>query len=107
MASKKYNSSIVSAGYNTDVVFSKDCIIKYPDFLIEYIGLREVRDPRYAPGLHYFYDFEISDENKKKKVSWLPGGDIGPNVFQFGIKMFYLDVTNSGAFIKVGEWKDG
>lgn len=84
--------------YDTVVEFSKGAKLKFPDFTLEYKGERTVEKdmPQGKSITLSFYEFEVSDGNNKKTISWSSGtGDIAPARFDFGGKSFELELRTS------------
>jgi hypothetical protein len=91
-----------AADYGVKVSFKKDVPVKFPDFVLTYLGERKVASDRYPRGFT-FHDFRIAAGAGTQTVSWNSGtGDIGPALFQAGSKQFGLELSRSD---KVGSLK--
>ncbi|RBP42561.1 hypothetical protein DES53_106270 [Roseimicrobium gellanilyticum] len=92
-----------SASYGTKVKFSKGSPITFPDFELKYVGTRKVSSSTYPRGFLY-HDFEVSRSSASKTVSWSSGtGDIGPAIFQFDGKEFWLELSRSDKLGKLAD----
>ena len=92
-----------SAAYGTKVRYSKGSVVSFPHFDLKYIGTRKVASSAYPRGFIY-HDFEISRGTSSKTVFWSSGtGDIGPTVFQFDGKEFWLELSRSDKLGKLAE----
>lgn len=92
-----------SASYGTKVKFNKGAAISFPDFELKYTGTRRVSSSPYPRGFLY-HDFEVSRGSSTKSFSWSSGtGDIGPAVFQFGGKEFWLELSRSDKLGKLAD----
>jgi len=82
-------------GYGTRVAFEKARPLKFPDFILEYVGDRRVSSKQYPRGL-LSRDFVVSGGSERIGVSWPAGtGDIGPAPFPIGGKLFGLELVRS------------
>jgi hypothetical protein len=82
-------------GYGTRVSFSRGRPLKFPDFVLEYVGNRRVSSKQYPRGFLY-RDFTVSSGSERIGVSWTAGtGDIGPTPFTVGGKRFGLELVRS------------
>lgn len=79
--------------YGEKVTYTKNQVILFPDFSLQYLGNRE----QHANNLLAHHEFEIRKGKKKKGISWLknPLADIGPQVFEFIGKKYVLELEKS------------
>jgi hypothetical protein len=83
--------------YGTRVNFKKGSPLRFPDFVIEYIGPRLVTVPQYPRGFQH-HDFRVTAGEQTLVVSWSYGtGDLGPAPFTVEGKTFWLELVNSQA----------
>ena len=91
------------AAYGAKVNYSKGIVVSFAHFDLKYIGNRKVSSPSYPRGM-ICHDFEISRGTTSKTVFWSSGtGDIGPTVFQFDGKEFWLELSRSDKLGKLAE----
>jgi hypothetical protein len=84
-----------AAEYGARVGFTKGGAVKFPDFVLTYIGERRVASDRYPRGF-LFHDFTVAAPPGSQTVSWSSGtGDIGPKLFRVGPKQFALELSRS------------
>lgn len=89
--------------YNSIVSYSKNEVIKFPDFTLEFTGTRDEKKmfPNGNSINFRFYDFKITFGSETKIVSWSSGtGDIAPLPFEAGGKKFELELSNSESLNK-------
>ena len=91
------------SAYGTKVKFSKGATLSFSDFDLTYTGIRKVPSSAYPRGFT-FHDFEAARGGTIKRVSWSSGtGDIGPTVYQFDGKEFWLELSRSEKLGKLAE----
>lgn len=91
------------ASYGAKAKFHKGAVLSYPDFEVKYTGTRKVSSPAYSRGFLY-HDFEVSRGGTIRVVNWSSGtGDIGPAVFQFDGKEYWLELSRSDKLGKLAE----
>jgi hypothetical protein len=101
--SSGHAASQEKASYGARVKYRAGEKIEFPDFAVEYIGIRRQDTPGYPRGFLY-YDFKVRNSNIEKVVSWSSGtGDIGPVEFEIGGKRYQLGLRHSE---KLGKLKD-
>ena len=84
-----------AADYGTKAAYKKGVAIQFPDFVLTFVGERQVSTPTYLRGFHY-HDFEVTAGNGKQTVSWSAGtGDIGPALFRVGARQYALELSRS------------
>lgn len=84
--------------YGEKVLYSNGKELKFPDFLIRFAGKREenISKDRVSPLKMTFYDFEVTKDEAKEKVSWSSGtGDIAPAFFEIGGADYVLELGQS------------
>jgi hypothetical protein len=84
--------------YNSVVTFSKDEVLKFPDFTLEYLGERSEKKefPNGNSFTFRYYDFKLSAGSETKTISWSSGtGVIDPLPFEISIGKFELELRNS------------
>ena len=83
------------AEYAAKVGFTRGGAVKFPDFVLTYIGERHVASDRFPRGFT-FHDFKVAAPPAPQTVSWSSGtGDIGPAMFRVGAKKFALELRRS------------
>jgi hypothetical protein len=92
--------SIKSGDVNYDEVvkFSEGKQLKFPDFTLEYKGVRtqEAKFPNGNSLTFRYHDFNISSGNSAKTVSWSSGtGVIDSAPFEFEGKNYELEMVQS------------
>ncbi len=84
--------------YNTIVKYSKNEKVQFPDFKLEFTGIRdEKKEFPNGNSLNFrFYDFVVSNDKTQKNISWSSGtGDIAPQQFEFDGKEYQLELSYS------------
>ncbi len=90
-----------SAQYQAKVTFQEKKAISFPDFMLTYLGKRQIPPPAGLRGWS-FHDFAVKADGKEQKVSWSSGtGDIGPTEFKVGRKTFLLEMGISDTLGKL------
>ena len=83
------------AAYGSRVAYAAGQPVDFPDFTLEFAGTRRVTSPQYPRGF-LFYDFTVTRGNEQQTVAWSSGtGDIGPQEFKLGDKVFLLELVFS------------
>lgn len=86
-----------AADYGEKVAFRKDRPVQFPDFVLTYLGERQVAAERFPRGF-LFRDFRVAGSSGTQTVSWSSGtGDIGPTRFRAGPKSFVLELQRADA----------
>jgi hypothetical protein len=84
-----------SKAYGTRVSFQKARPLRFPDFVLEYVGDRRVTSKQYPRGFRY-RDFAVSAGSERNVVTWSAGtGDIGPARFTIAGRNFDLELVSS------------
>ncbi|MGB4774508.1 MAG: hypothetical protein WBP45_05020 [Daejeonella sp.] len=92
------STSNVKMNYGEIATFKKGRLLSFPDFDIEYTGIR--KETSHFNNGHSFtftlYDFLIKKNGVEKTISWSPGtGDIGPQNFEFNDKKYTIELKYS------------
>ena len=91
------------AAYGSRVAYALGRPVDFPDFTLEFAGTRRVTSPQYPRGFLY-YDFSVTGGDEQQTVAWTSGtGDIGPQQFKVGDKVFLLELVYSGTLGKLDE----
>ncbi len=91
------------AAYGSRVAYAAGQPVDFPDFTLEFAGTRRVTSPQYPRGF-LFYDFTVTRGNEQQTVAWTSGtGDIGPQEFKVGDKVFLLELVFSESLGKLDE----
>ena len=91
------------AAYGSRVAYALGQPVNFPDFTLEFAGTRRVTSPQYPRGFLY-YDFTLTRGDEQQTVAWTSGtGDIGPQQFQVGDKVFLLELVFSDSLGKLDE----
>lgn len=91
------------AAYESRVAYAPGRPVDFPDFTLEFAGTRRVTSPRYPRGFLY-YDFTVTSGDEQQTVAWTSGtGDIGPQQFEVGDKVFLLELVFSETLGKLDE----
>jgi hypothetical protein len=91
------------AAYGSRVAYVPGQPVDFPDFTLEFAGTRRVTTPHYPRGFLY-YDFTVTSGDEQQTVAWTSGtGDIGPQPFQVGDKVFLLELVFSESLDQLGE----
>jgi hypothetical protein len=84
--------------YDTVVSFSKGSQLKFPDFVLEYMGERAEKKefPNGNSFTFKYYDFKVTHPTGIKTVSWSSGtGVIDPIPFEFDGKTYEIEMRYS------------
>lgn len=82
--------------YGEIVKFEEGKTLKYPDFVLMYLGKRSIQGPSGAKFSMNYYYFEITSESVSKSLVWSSGtGRIVPKKFQVTDKSFALELLYS------------
>ncbi len=93
------------AAYGSRVAYAPGQPVNFPDFTLEFTGTRRVTSPQYPRGFLY-YDFTVTRGAEQQTVAWSSGtGDIGPQKFKVGDKVFLLELAFSESLGKLGEYE--
>lgn len=91
------------AAYGSRVAYAAGQPVDFPDFTLEFAGTRRVTSPQYPRGFLY-YDFSVTRGDEQQTVAWASGtGDIGPQEFKVGDKVFLLELVFSETLGKLEE----
>ena len=83
------------AAYGSRVAYAPGQPVNFPDFTLT--------SPQYPRGFLY-YDFTVTRGDEQQTVAWSSGtGDIGPQEFKVGDKVFLLELVFSGTLGKLDE----
>lgn len=84
--------------YGEIATFKKGKLLSFPDFGIEYTGIRK-KTTQFNNGNSFtftLYDFLIKKNGAEKTISWSPGtGAIGPQNFEFNDRKYTIELTYS------------
>jgi hypothetical protein len=84
-----------AADYGAKVAFKKGVAVTFPDFVLTYLGERQVSSKVYPRGFTH-HDFQVGSGADAQQISWSSGtGDIGPTMFKVGAKQFALELSRS------------
>jgi len=91
-------ASTSQARYGARVAYAQGQPLVFPDFTLEFNGMRQVTPPK-APRSFLYYDFTVSSGDGQQTVSWSSGtGEISPHEFKVGDKTFLLELVYSERF---------
>ena len=91
------------AAYGSRVAYAPGQPVDFPDFTLEFVGTRRVTSPQYPRGFLY-YDFTVASGDEQQTVAWTSGtGDIGPQEFKVGDKVFLLELVFSETLGRLDE----
>ena len=91
----------VKAVYGEKAEFSKDKILEFPDFSLEFIGTREIAT-RESPVRLKMWDFVASSGLEEVKISY-GTGLLFRKEFALKGKTFYMEIIYSSKFGDIGE----
>jgi len=84
-----------AAAYDAKVKFTAGRALRFPAFVLTYVGKRHVTPPQYPRGW-WIHDFKIRGKSGEQTVSWSAGtGDIGPTRFQVEGADFQIELAHS------------
>ena len=89
--------------YGARVAYAAVQPVNLPGFTLGVAGTRRVTSPQYPRGFLY-YDFTVTRGVEQQTVAWSSGtGDIGPQEFKVGDKVFLLELVFSETLGRLDE----
>ena len=76
--------------------FSRETILKFPDFELYYLGIAHNAHIRIIDTMRWTiaHNFEARQGEDRVPLTWSSGlGDIGPTIFEIGGRKYFLEMT--------------